>query len=460
RSDLVADWQGDGGEAAAAAVGHQVQLGDQMTAVLTQAVHALRDGATALSSAREQMVDCLSAASADGCTVDDDGTVHGPSVPDYAYSSDATAEQVESYRQAYDDKVAASQALATKHADAVHAALVAAAATDEQVAASLDALLLPPEVADTAYDLLRRLGGEGLGGSLLPVTFPASWDPMDAFRSGDREDWLRQVGLEACFPAYYSGDDDLPEDGRLSGYYGGGFIEGPDGRLYPLVVPQVMIDGVPYGADASPDGPRIQDLDGADDGWHLIGQHTDYDQLDDVSSVDKFLVAAGGVAGADMGPAGDLVRRTDLAGDLHLSSSGYPSLGGGEISSHDARDLPADLPPDFEGDQPGYHPARADRLGGALDLAISGGEGFLAAKGIDDNAHHAYDIRLEQNDDGRTRALLTVYDVFENRESGETVIRSSYGWVNDDGDLAQTPYNFHHSHPSIGPAGVVHLGVR
>jgi hypothetical protein len=400
------------------------------------------------------------AAQADSCTVDEDGSVQGPPVADYAYSADATPEQVAAYRSEYEEKVAASDALAQAHADAIHDALVGAAQADQDVAESLDALVLPPALADAAHALLQRLGAEGLANSLLPVVFPSSWNPMDAFRSGDRDEWLRLVGLEACFPAFYLGDESPSEERRFSGYYGGGFIEGPDGQLYPLVVPQVMIDGVPYGADVSGDAARIQDLNGSDGGWHLIGRHNGYDQLDEVSKLDQAAVLLGGLAGGNMESAGDLVRRTDLAGDLLLSSAGYPSLDGGEIPSREARDLPADLPPDFEDGLPGYHPARADRAGGALDLAISGAEGFLAAKGIDDNAHHAYDIRLEQNDDGRTRALLTVYDVFENRETGDAVIRSSYGWVNDDGDLAQQPYNFHHSQASIGPANVIHMGVR
>ncbi|GAA4700795.1 hypothetical protein [Nocardioides conyzicola] len=459
RTDLLAAWQGDGGEAAAAAVGHQVHLGDQLAAVLGQAVHVLQGGCDALTSARDKVVTCLAAASADGCRVDDDGTVHGPSVPDYAYSSDATTEQVESYREAYDEKVAASDALATEHADAIRDALVAAGEADQQLASSLDALLLPPEVADTAYDLLQRLGGEGLGNSLLPVTFPESWDPMDAFRSGDREDWLRQVGLEACFPALYSGDDDLPEDGRLSGYQGGGFIEGPDGRMYPLVAPQVMIDGHPYGADSDPGAPRIQDLNGSDDGWHLIGRHSGYDQLDEVHGSDKVAVVLGGVAGGDMSPAGDLIRRTDLAGDLHLNDAGFPTLDGGH-TSHALPELPEDASVEADADLPGVNPDRVGRIGGGLDLAISGTEGFLAAQGIDDNAHHAYVVSLEQNDDGRIRALLNVYDVFESRDSGDAVIQSSYGWVDSDGDLVKQPYNFHHSQSSIGPADVSYYGVR
>jgi hypothetical protein len=235
-----------------------------------------------------------------------------------------------------------------------------------------------------------------------------------------------------------------------AGWSGGGALVGPDGRKYPLVVPWIRRDGRRYTAD--PDGPAaqasVESLGGADLGWHEIAVRTGVDEFGvPAATVDKAAIVIAGLAGKAPQTVGRL--RPDLLGRLALSPAGVAHLGSASASGKAGQVGTGQLPrgallPTQDGgvrwvsdtSVPGATDTRAVRrgfvgdppLGRAVPVGpnvVGLADQTLSAAGtaarLDDSRSAGYRVVFEENEDGRRRARMTLYQV-RSDDNGTSVL--------------------------------------
>ena len=158
------------------------------------------------------------------------------------------------------------------------------------------------------------------------ATAGPTWDPIAELRPGRPGEWAAAV-----LPAGTSLANGLPPGltvfANASGYDGDGFLAGPDGRSYPLVVPWVadVQDGGRYTADelAAP-GADLDTLDGRDPGWHTLGTRVGLTSIGSAAGIGTHAaVLAGGFAGLQ--PKSSNAQPAWLQ-NLTLSPTGEPTL--------------------------------------------------------------------------------------------------------------------------------------
>ena len=195
---------------------------------------------------------------------------------------------------------------------------------------------------------------------------------------------------------------------NASGYDGDGFLAGPDGRSYPLVVPWVadVQDGGRYTADELA-APRadLDTLDGRDPGWHTLGTRVGLTSIGSAAGIGTHAaVLAGGFAGLQ--PKSSNAQPAWLR-NLTLSPTGEPTL----------TDQPSDLytPTDAASgirETPASPRSTTDKLGrvtmseepmdpgspsavrGVNGLAMldNFGRGWAASSHLDDERTHAFQV--------------------------------------------------------------------
>jgi hypothetical protein len=191
-----------------------------------------------------------------------------------------------------------------------------------------------------------------------------------------------------------------------SGYGGTGFIEGRDGRLYPLVAPWVVRDGVRYDADdgVRSDGTSVLELDGRDDGWFTLSEQLGVERWRHAPGLfERTMMGVGATVGGRV--TGSQEEDVDK---LVLAPGVAPYFGGTPRAVADSAPPPFMVPvaPDYT--PPGreetkYPPSNlAAGIYNAVPIAI---EGIGGAAMADSGSFAAYDITFQQNVDGRTRAL-------------------------------------------------------
>jgi hypothetical protein len=252
-----------------------------------------------------------------------------------------------------------------------------------------------------------------------------------------REAWLRALLPPDCLgfgpDAYYSG---------------GGFVVGPDGREYPLAIPNVRIGGRVYGSEVvvGKQAP-VTSLRGRDAGWVTLGARTDVMRTDPkASGIEQFAIAAAGMNG-------NLQRRAEAADVGTLASLRVEATGIASIDPDTATPVGAAMPPStdevrapvwllvdgrlVEVDTVQAAPNRevrrsglaapsagAARMGSAVaaaDLLSQVASGVDLVANHDDWRHSAYQVRFEEHLDGRRRALLRTYNAA--RPIGESEYR-------------------------------------
>lgn len=272
----------------------------------------------------------------------------------------------------------------------------------------------------------------------------------------DRSQWLRTAippGCRSFGPDAY--------------YTGGGAVRGPDGRLYPIVVPHVQRGDEHYTIDADiPHGvPTAASLDGQDAGWIVVGYRTGVEQLHaDVSATWQALLAAAFATG---------LRTTGSVDDRHLaaieirlgsrptfvgSASASASASGGvevttgqEVQPHTGpvvdgrvggrtadgrpRTKPLPTPPASSSTI-----AHANRHLNAATLVVNGLQGVQVALSANDTDHRAYEVILEEHPDGRRRARVQTFHL-EPRADG-VLLAGWHLFVDDDGALRQSPVKY------------------
>jgi hypothetical protein len=221
------------------------------------------------------------------------------------------------------------------------------------------------------------------------------WNPAKHLRSGRPSDWLRAFNSQCR--GYPPG----------AGYTGGGFIEGPDGALYPLVAPYVTRDGVVYQANRSPepDATSVLTLDGADAGWTTLWSKTGVERFrDQPGAWDRLMMGIGStVAGRPNGSTSDDVEAVTLLPD----SEPY-------IGVLAPRPTTEPTPPQYmEPTAPEFaspiHPETTYPSGGPMPAGTSGAsmvmEGIGGAAMADLGSFDAYEVVFQRNGAGDTRAL-------------------------------------------------------
>jgi hypothetical protein len=233
---------------------------------------------------------------------------------------------------------------------------------------------------------------------------PLEWNPAKHLRGAQQGDWLRAVN-PSC-RGYQPG----------AGYRGSGFIEGPDGRLYPLVAPFVTRDGVEYHANDRlvPGQPSVLQLDGSDPGWTTLWEDVGVERWrEDPSVWERFWIGVGSTVGGR--PVGS--TQSDVE-KLVLTPGAAPYLG--VVPDQPAKEQTP--PPYIEPTAPEFAPpnqpdtmypgnnAPAAGASGAAMFIEGLGAGMMADLGSFD----AYDVAFQQNAAGEVRALYKrVYVGFD-----------------------------------------------
>ncbi len=279
-----------------------------------------------------------------------------------------------------------------------------------------------------------RFAGQGAVDKGMQAT--ADYNPFASLTAGTPGEWARMV-RDMC----YAGG---------AGYLGGGFIVGPDGRRYPLVIPQVKDGGKLYQADDG-GGGDVATLDGADPGWFNTGIYTGRGQLFPARTT---------------GPAIAAFVNHLFGGNASVGNASSPGdynglvIGDGRPSwyAHGSPQLNAAAKPGLaKADDPLFGPLPGRSAGpsltrgaGAANLALLPANAVLgaasAAEQAKANHYGAYQLRLERNLDGRVRARLTMY-AMANDDDGSRVIAPIGVGVGDHG--AQII----HYRPHVEPSG-------
>ena len=325
----------------------------------------------------------------------------------------------------------------------------------------LDAEALPPDVS---------LAGE----AELEAAMERNYNPWAQLDPGTHDEWL---GASAFGP------DPTRCDNRP--YAGGGFLTGPDGRRYPILIPDLPAGGVLVNADMYPSAsdPLVSDQGGQDQGWFTVYETqglTDF--KNDVSALDK---AASLLAPTDSDlpfkPAGP-----GALAQLAVDGNGVPSLPPVDRGNLDdpfanvsayAYDQ-ASAMAHLDGRQPvvlpdgsialvdprapeamsreirrfvertqGLEPNPAIDKGETLNSIAGWGPSFAAnlerMQHLDDPIATRYQAVFQQNVDGRSRAFLRVYRVTQVENlTLPYVINGSYAYIDSSGHLAFQPLHF------------------
>jgi hypothetical protein len=233
---------------------------------------------------------------------------------------------------------------------------------------------------------------------------PIDWNPSKHLRSGSADEWMRLFD-----PHCHSNGD--------AGYIGGGgFLVGPDGRSYPLVAPYVVRDGRTYNADdgVQPGQRSVLDLDGRDPGWTTVYEKIDVERWrDDPNLGEKLLSGIGSMVGGRPNGSSESEVRA-----LVMMPGVAPSIGSVSERASSEPSPPPYMVPKAPDVAPPRQPETA-YPGDNAGAAVAGGvpiliEGLAGAFMADQGSHAAYDITLQQNVDGRIRALYKrVYVGFD-----------------------------------------------
>jgi hypothetical protein len=223
----------------------------------------------------------------------------------------------------------------------------------------------------------------------------SGWSPFASLTVGDPAEWARLAGADRYFP-------------NGGTYTGGGFIKGPDGRLYPLVIPNITDgEGNTFQADDGVGGGDISTLDGADPGWFTLYSRRGIGDTSDTSIGERL---AAGFLAATGAPMPYVYGKPAGRGD-------YDGLryGSGRPDWYYEAEPPKAQPGGMEliTDQSGK-PIRPPGWATGANLAGAALSAANAASEIDDAHLAAYNVLFEANPDGRRRARLEQYQITEN----------------------------------------------
>jgi hypothetical protein len=305
--------------------------------------------------------------------------------------------------------------------------------------------------------------------ALQRLDVAGAFDPFAMLRTGDFNDWYQALWGDRCPTG----------SGSYGGY--GTFITGPDGLMYPVVVPSLLIDGIVYNGNrgtitASEDAHT---LGGMDPGWNEVYRMEGVGRFQEgPSGLEKFFIAFA-MTNPNLHPDTAPFGEGDYAG-LVVGSGGVPFINteprnpkGPSVSPSNAR-LVSPTAVMVDGElmfidanadpattqynrairrQLGPVPPRilnGQRAVGAASLAASFAEGINIANQTDNYGVAAYQVVFEANEDGRRRALFRTYQVSVDN-MGDYIINPSHVYLDDEGKIAFDNIGFRQG-DEIGPA--------
>ncbi len=254
----------------------------------------------------------------------------------------------------------------------------------------------------------------------------------ERIRAHDRAEWLRLIDPAEKFTSPC-----------LSGYVGRGFLDGPDGRRYPLVVPLTRVgDGAAtQDLNMDPVKPGLATLDGADPGWRTTHIVTGIENLDPPTASEKWFMRLSQAAGAiQNGPDPRLLNV--LAFDDETSPFPVGLLSEAPATGNPPKPLRSMTDP-LKHLQEQNEYAGNDRpriLMGGTNEVIKQLDSLAATEKWADSFARRYHIRFEQNTSGpqtRLRAILTEVMASPSLiHPGQLHLILSHGTVESDGEYS------------------------
>lgn len=199
------------------------------------------------------------------------------------------------------------------------------------------------------------------------------------------------------------------EGATVADYEGGGFVIGPDGRSYPIVIPTVTTGAGTFTADAwtAAGQPSVAELGGEDEGWQVIGYAAGDEQIQASAGVADYVLGGLAASGGLVQPA----LPTEGLAYIVMSPNGPPRLSA----------TPPTLPttantPDADG------------------VPLIAADVATLALNLDNGTQRAFQVVLEQNDDGRVRARVEAYSLWAT-DGGEILVVPQHLYITPDGVL-------------------------
>jgi hypothetical protein len=334
------------------------------------------------------------------------------------------------------DELAAVTSDEPRALDAVATAHAIAASLDEQLVVSLRAVLgstamtewtgsppAPFELSLMGFDqLLVALDERAAGDAVPAIPIVAGFTLAASIRAAEPMQWFADVH-RGCVGF------------RGGSYLGGGYVDGPDGERYPIVVPRVeTADGDVYTADrhaTAPGEPSIATLAGSDAGWEVVAC---------ASGVERFQAAPSALERSLGAIAATTGRVGPLPPNGPLTSIAMPI--GGPPFFAETPTTPLPVPPRARGGGPSaVPPTPGDVVAGAVGLGITAGQAAAVSVNLDNQNERAYQVIFERNPDGRRRARVRTFRLHYGAD-GDVEIVPEHVFVNADGELTAQPIRY------------------
>ena len=277
----------------------------------------------------------------------------------------------------------------------------------------------------------------------------------DALVRLPRQEWLRTAVLPPDCRSF------APD----AAYVGGGAVRGPDGELWPIVIPQYTTEHgrvVSIDADLAVDTPSAATLGGADPNWAVVGYRVGVEQFfDGAGVIERAAVGAGIFTGLRVPPTADdeaLVNLRFRVGSRPFISGPADSHGGSDPSVAEmSQSLPSSVVASIDG-EPGPDPVHTGRInlsGNTLTLLTTGLQGIATALTLNGNTRRAYEVIFERHPDGRRRSRVQTFHL-ETRADG-VYLYANHLFVDDGGVLSEANASYQDG-PAMWSADAVVAG--
>lgn len=226
-------------------------------------------------------------------------------------------------------------------------------------------------------------------------------------------------------------------------YVGGGAVRGPDGELWPIVIPQLVAAGgttFTIDADLPPNLPAAASLGGVDPGWVLVGYHVGVEEF--IEPASPVLATATGLAvasGLAVPPTPDdaaLVGVRFRAGSRPVVLGPVDVRGGSDPSVAElSQSLTSGLVTSEDG-EPAPDPVHTGHINlpaNAVTLATQALLGASTAIALGGNTRRAYEVLFEAHPDGRRRSRVQTFHLEARRDGAH--LYANHLFVDDEGVL-------------------------
>jgi hypothetical protein len=233
----------------------------------------------------------------------------------------------------------------------------------------------------------------------------------------DQERWFDLLWARRC-PPLTGGD-----------YTGGGGLVGPDGRVYPLVIPELEIGGRRANLTFEPI-PALDPatLGGQDTGWVEIDRRVGVARVIEYEAGPLGRAATALAVGTGLATPRHQWAPADMLARVVFTQGGRPQID--ELPPRLLRDPrlgPVDVPEPWK---------RDSRRSGVFDLVTGAVEGVDLAVRLDDPGVNVYRVVFEEHEEGGRRARMYTHQLQTTEHGSQFVTMMGYGV---DGKLRRKP---------------------